>query len=146
VEELVATAPHRLLRWWWQALLTARLGRRQQALEILRECRRGPVHLDAASRGALDLFERAIADDNVFLDSPAAADPRSLDADAAAGPDPSSTVASTGDGKSSRVFSVRSRNDSRHSVGIASQRPAHPWTSPCCSQPVRALTRLSAQK
>ncbi len=64
VEELVDTAPHRLLRWWWQALLTARLGRRQRALEILRECRRGPVHLDAASRSALDLFERAIADDD----------------------------------------------------------------------------------
>ncbi|MGB3733988.1 MAG: AAA family ATPase [Ilumatobacter sp.] len=96
VEDLVDAAPHRLLRWWWQALLTARLGRRQRALEILRECRRGPVHLDAASRGALDLFERAIADDDVFLDSPAAADPRSLGADAAAGPDPFSTVAPVG--------------------------------------------------
>ncbi len=96
IEDLVDIAPHRLLRWWWQALLTARLGRRQRALEVLRECRRGPVHLDTAARGALDLFERAIADDDVFLDSPAAADPRSLGADPASGPDPSSTVAPVG--------------------------------------------------
>lgn len=96
VVELVETAPQRLLRWWWHALLSARLGRRQRALEILRECRRSPVHLDAASRSALDLFERAIADDDVFLDSPAAADPRSLGADPTTGPDPSSTVAPVG--------------------------------------------------
>ncbi len=96
VEDLVDLAPHRLLRWWWQALLTARLGQRQRALEILRACRRGPVHLDAAARGALDLLERAIADDDVFLDSPAAADPRSLGVDAASGPDPSSVVAPVG--------------------------------------------------
>lgn len=96
VEDLVDAAPQRLIRWWWQALLTARLGRRSRALEILRACRRGPVHLDSATRSALDLFERAIADDDVFLDTPAAADPRSLGADANAGPDPSSTVAPVG--------------------------------------------------
>lgn len=96
VERLVDIAPHRLVRWWWQALLTARLGRRQRALEVLRACRRGPVNLDAASRSALDLFERAIANDDLFLDSPAAADPRSLGAGATAGPDPSSTVAPVG--------------------------------------------------
>ena len=96
VERLVDIAPHRLVRWWWQALLTARLGRRQRALEVLRACRRGPINLDAASRSALDLFERAIANDDLFLDSPAAADPRSLGAELAAGPNPSSTVAPVG--------------------------------------------------
>lgn len=96
LERLVDAAPQRLLRWWWVALVSARLGRRRQALDTLRECRRGPVHLDAAARSALDLFERAIADDDVFLDSPAAADPRSLGAETSAGPDPSSTVAPVG--------------------------------------------------
>ncbi len=96
VENLLDAAPQRLVRWWWVALVNARLGRRRRALDALRECRRGPVYLDDPSTKALDLFERAIADDDVFLDSPAAADPRSLGAEPTAGPDPSSTVAPVG--------------------------------------------------
>lgn len=96
ITALVEAAPQRLVRWWWLALVQARLGRRQQALDTLRECRRGPVTLDRATRGALDRFEQAIVDDDVFLDSPAAVEPRSLGASGSAGPDPASTVTPVG--------------------------------------------------
>ena len=58
--------------------------------------RRSPVHLEPNTRSALDRFEQAIVEDDVFLDSPAAAEPRSLGADRSQRPDPSSTVAPVG--------------------------------------------------
>ncbi len=42
IEELVDLAPQRLIRWWWLALTLARRGRRQAALDVIRECRRKP--------------------------------------------------------------------------------------------------------
>ncbi|MFK7920098.1 MAG: hypothetical protein AB8G14_18635 [Ilumatobacter sp.] len=169
LEQLVDAAPQRLLRWWWVALVSARLGRRRQALDTLRACRRGPVHLDAAARGALDLFERAIADDDVFLDSPAAADPRSLGAETTAGPDPSSTVAPVGiidatgaiaeivaalDGRVSTMSIVAPAGGGKSSAlrSIAEQLPPLGWNcfSTTCSatdvDPLAPLVDLDRQR
>jgi hypothetical protein len=99
VEDLIAfvdAAPQRLVRWWWLALTQARLGRRQRALDTLRACRRGPVELSGTNRSALDRLEQAIIDDDIFLDSPAAVEPRSLGAEAPRSPMPTATVAPVG--------------------------------------------------
>lgn len=166
---MLDAAPQRLVRWWWVALTLARLGRRRQALDSLRSCRRDAPHLDEAALTAIDHFERAIADDDIFLDTPAAADPRTLGADRTRRPDPSSTVAPVGiidatgfigrtirtldeGATSSTVVGPTGGGKSSAIQAIAQQLPPLGWhcfvatCSPVESDPLAPLVALDAQR
>jgi hypothetical protein len=82
---LVDRAPHRFERWWWLAVVSARLGRRRDALDVIRRCREwhGGAATPASTQQALNRLEAAIIDDDVFIDSPAALAPQSLGGPAA---------------------------------------------------------------
>ncbi len=169
IEQLVDAAPQRLIRWWWLALTLARLGRRQAALDVIRECRRSPVRLEPNTTSALDRFEQAIVEDDVFLDSPAAAEPRSLGADRSQRPDPSSTVAPVGiidateaiadlaaslDRGEKAIGLVAPAGGGKSSVlrSLAAQLPPRGWhcfttsCSPIESDPLAPLVDLDAQR
>ena len=169
LEQLVQAAPQRLIRWWWLALTLARLGRRQAALDAIRECRGQSVHLEPNATRALDRFEQAIFEDDVFLHSPAAAEPRSLGADRVQRPDPSSTVAPVGivDATGAIAELVARLDDGAHAVGVVApagggkssvlrsltmQLPPRGWhcfstsCSPIESDPLTPLADLDAQR
>lgn len=105
LEQMREAAPQRLVRWWWNAVVDARLGRRPRALEILRESRRwhGTANGDPAAERAIGRLEQAIIDDDVFIDSPAALAPEAFgagdattDEPAAPGGDPTGIIDPTG--------------------------------------------------
>lgn len=172
VDELVAfvdAAPHRLVRWWWLALARARLGRRQAALDTLRACRRSSVDLSRTSRLALDRLEQAIVDDDLFLDSPAAVEPRSLGAEGSTSPNPATTVAPVGiidptdaidgvmrriDGGERVTWLVAPAGGGKSSAirHIASNLPPLGWhcfaatCSPMASDPLAPLIELDQQR
>lgn len=77
---LAERAPHRFIRWWWLAIVTARLGRRRDALDVIRRCREwhGGVSASSSTNRALNRLETAIIADDMFLDSPSILAPQSL--------------------------------------------------------------------
>ena len=86
LDALVADAPHRLMRWWWLAVVTARLGRRRDAIEVVRSSRSWLARHDDSPRDrarlrALGKLELAIIEDDLFLDGPAALDPEAFGTD-----------------------------------------------------------------
>lgn len=76
LDVMVRQAPQRLIRWWWLAVITARLGRRREALDVLRRSRRwhDTTIMSPDARAAINRLEQAIASDDVFIDSPVAVD------------------------------------------------------------------------
>lgn len=83
---LAERAPHRFIRWWWLAVVTARLGRRRDALDVIRRCREWHRETSASSTmRALNRLETAIIADDMFLDSPSILAPQSLGGPAAEG-------------------------------------------------------------
>ena len=132
IEQLVEAAPQRMIRWWWLALTLARLGRRQAALDAIRECRRQSVRFDPNATSALDRFEQAIFEDDIFLHSPAAAEPRSLGADRTQRPDPSSTVAPVGIIDPPERSPKSSRASTTVRTQLGSSRPRAAASRACC--------------
>lgn len=86
---LVDRAPHRFARWWSLAVVTARLGRRRDALDVIRRCREwhGGAGTSSATGRALNRLETAIIEDDMFLDSPSVLAPQSLGGPAGDGVD-----------------------------------------------------------
>jgi hypothetical protein len=81
---LVEHEPQRAVRWWWLVVLTARLGRRRDALDLLRRAR-SSVDLDAGGRIVqhFDELEQIVLHDDPVLDADALVTPPFDDPDSA---------------------------------------------------------------